>query len=146
MLFSFNDPIVDFLNFLLPLDIICYVSIQFFYQFLSCRTGILCSCLFCVLQVHLVITQIETCHYVIEWILWFWSQDQSINTFNNVLERQSWWVVSVEDTMANSALRVHVAVVNWCDKSHFWSSEWVIVGELGVQQEQSIFIWSIFWT
>lgn len=88
--FSLNNPIVNFLNFLLSFNVICYVSIKLLHQFLSCRAGILCSRLLRILQINLVITQIETCHHVIQWILWFRCQNQSINTFNNVLERQSW--------------------------------------------------------
>lgn len=42
--------------------------------------------------------------------------------------------------MADTALGVHVAVVDRCNETNFWSFKWVVPWELGIEQKQSIFV------
>lgn len=146
VLLRFHNPIINFLDLLLPLNVISNASIQFLDQILCCWARILHSRLLCILQVHLVVTQIKARHNVVEWIFWLRGQNQPVHALNDVFKLQCWWIVSVEHTVANTALRVHVAVVNWREESDFWSPEGVIAGEFCVQQKQSVFIWRVFRT
>lgn len=78
----------------------------------------------------------EVCgNHIIERIFWFGSQNEPVNAVNDVSEGNSWRVVSIENAVANSALLVHVAVVDWSDEPNFRSPEWIVPGEIGVQQE-----------
>jgi len=46
--------------------------------------------------------------------------------------------------MANSTLGIHVAVIDWSDEAHLRCFEGIVSWELGVEQEQSILIRSLF--
>lgn len=55
-------------------------------------------------------------------------------------------VVSIKNTVTDTTLLVHVAMINRSDKSDFRSSEWIVSREIHIEKEQSIFIRSLFRT
>lgn len=55
-------------------------------------------------------------------------------------------VVAVKHAMADSALLVHIAVVDGSDEADLGRAEWVVAREISIQEEQSIFIGSLLGT
>lgn len=90
-----------------------------------------------------IVTKEEGGNHTVQWIIGLWSQNQPIHSIYYLLEGDGWGIVSIKDRMANSSLTVHIAVINWSNESHLWSSEWVVIRELDVEKEESSLIWSL---
>lgn len=134
------DPLLDLLLLLLAFDVVHNLAEQLINHLLNRLTSLLLGCRHCILLVGLVFAQVETGDHIIEGILGFRSEDQSVDTVHDLAEGDGWGVVAIEDGVTDAALGVHVAVVDRCDEPHFRGLEGVIPWELGIEHEQSIFI------
>ena len=131
--FSQLNPLLNLNFFLLTLNIIHDLSKQLIHYLLGRIARLLFCCLHRVFVVCLVLAQVETSNHVVEGILGLGSKDQSVNTVNYLSESQGWTIVSVENGMADTALRVHIAMVDRSNKSHLRSFERIISRKLGIE-------------
>lgn len=92
--------------------------------------GIFLGGLFGILKIDLILTEIKSSDYIVQGILWFGGKNEAIDTVHNIFEFQGRRVVPVKYTVTNSALLIHVAVINQSYKSNLWSSERIIFWKL----------------
>lgn len=101
-------------------------------------------CLHSIFIVNRVFTQEESCNYIIKGILWLGSQDQAINTVDNMPKSNGWRIVSIENTMTYSTLLVHITMIDRGYESDLRGFEWIISWEINIEKKQAIFIRSLF--
>ena len=116
----------------MSLTVVCDFSEDLLHQFLGALSSVVFGRLFGISYVFRVVAQ-EVCrNYIVKRIFGLGRQDQTIYAIDDVSESYGRRVVSIENTMANTALLIHVAVVNWGDKSDFRGSERIVSWEIGI--------------
>ena len=134
------DPLIDFLFLLFALAVINDFAEQFVDELLDRVAGLVLGELDGIGVVLLVVAEVEAGNHVVQRVFWLRSQNQSVHAVHYLPKGEGRAVVPVEDRVADAALRVHVAVVDGGNEADFWSFEGVVTGELGVEQEKSVFV------